>query len=80
MRPCREIELEGHIIDSGIMTMVFDRIMDMGGEFEILTFNVGKLKTDTSYARLPDTCPLYTPDAATYASTLHLRGLAAIKQ
>ncbi|HOI14297.1 MAG TPA: TIGR00300 family protein [Methanoculleus sp.] len=57
MEFCREIELEGHIIDSGIMTLVFDRIMDMGGEFEILTFNVGKLKTDTSYARLRVTAP-----------------------
>ncbi len=30
MDASREIELEGHIIDSGIMTQVFDRIMDMG--------------------------------------------------
>ncbi|KAF5084939.1 ornithine cyclodeaminase [Methanoculleus horonobensis] len=57
MESCREIELEGHIIDSGVMTLVFDRIMDMGGEFEILTFNVGRLKTDTSYARLRVTAP-----------------------
>ncbi|MDD4254049.1 MAG: TIGR00300 family protein [Methanofollis sp.] len=52
MQISREIELEGHIIDSGIMTLVFDRIMDMGGNFEILTFDVGKKKTDASYARL----------------------------
>ncbi|WP_067050507.1 ornithine cyclodeaminase [Methanofollis ethanolicus] len=52
MQISREIELEGHIIDSGIMTLVFDRIMDMGGNFEILTFDVGKKKTDTSYACL----------------------------
>jgi len=48
----REIELEGHIIDSGIMTRVFDRVMDMGGDFEIITFEVGKKKADPSYARL----------------------------
>lgn len=47
-----EIELEGHIIDSGIMTLIFDKIMDMGGNFEILEFDVGKRKTDPSYARL----------------------------
>ncbi len=52
MELCREIELEGHIIDSGIMTLVFDKIMDMGGDFEILIFNVGKNKKDPSYARL----------------------------
>jgi lysine-ketoglutarate reductase/saccharopine dehydrogenase-like protein (TIGR00300 family) len=52
METSREIELEGHIIDSGIMTLVFDKIMDMGGNFEMLVFNIGKQKTDPSYARL----------------------------
>lgn len=52
MKASREIELEGHIIDSGIMTQIFDKIMDMGGNFEILKFDVGKQKTDPSYARL----------------------------
>jgi lysine-ketoglutarate reductase/saccharopine dehydrogenase-like protein (TIGR00300 family) len=52
MEASREIELEGHIIDSGIMTQIFDKIMDMGGNFEILVFDVGKKKTDPSYARL----------------------------
>jgi len=52
MEASREIELEGHIIDSGIMTQIFDKIMDMGGNFEILIFDVGKQKTDPSYARL----------------------------
>ena len=57
MEASREIELEGHIIDSGIMTQVFDRIMDMGGSFEILEFEVGKKKTDTSHARLRVSAP-----------------------
>ncbi|GAA5262236.1 ornithine cyclodeaminase, nickel-pincer nucleotide-dependent [Methanocalculus sp. MC3] len=52
MNHSREIEVEGHIIDSGIMTRVFDRIMDMGGDFEIITFDVGKKKVDPSFARL----------------------------
>lgn len=48
----QEIELSGHIIDSGIMTQLFDIVMDMGGNFEILVFDIGKEKTDPSYARL----------------------------
>ena len=52
MQVSREVELEGHIIDSGIMTRVFDKIMDMGGNFEIIVFNVGKRKSDPSYAHL----------------------------
>jgi lysine-ketoglutarate reductase/saccharopine dehydrogenase-like protein (TIGR00300 family) len=52
MEESQEIELAGHIIDSGIMTQLFDRVMDMGGNFEILVFDIGKKKTDPSYARL----------------------------
>ena len=52
MAESQEIELQGHIIDSGIMTQLFDRVMDMGGNFEILAFDIGKEKTDPSYARL----------------------------
>jgi lysine-ketoglutarate reductase/saccharopine dehydrogenase-like protein (TIGR00300 family) len=48
----QEIELRGHIIDSGNMAQLMDRVMDMGGNFEILVFEVGKKKTDPSYARL----------------------------
>ena len=44
--------MQGHIIDSGIMTQLFDKVMDMGGNFEILVFDIGKKKTDPSYARL----------------------------
>ncbi len=53
----QEIELHGHIIDSGIMTQLFDRVMDMGGNFEILVFDIGKKKTDPSYARLRIVAP-----------------------
>jgi len=52
MSETREIELDGHIIDSGIMEHVLDSILDMGGDFEIVEFTVGKKKTDTSYARV----------------------------
>jgi lysine-ketoglutarate reductase/saccharopine dehydrogenase-like protein (TIGR00300 family) len=52
MEYSREIELKGHIIDSGIMTKVFDAIMEMGGNFEITVFEIGKKKQDESYARI----------------------------
>jgi lysine-ketoglutarate reductase/saccharopine dehydrogenase-like protein (TIGR00300 family) len=57
MGESQEIELRGHIIDSGIMTQLFDRVMDMGGNFEILVFDIGKKKTDPSYARLRINAP-----------------------
>jgi len=48
----REVELSGHIIDSLIFPKALDLVMDMGGDFEILEFQVGKLKKDISHARL----------------------------
>jgi len=47
-----EIELRGHLIDSLILTKVFDGIMDHGGSFEVLDIRVGKKKKDESYAKL----------------------------
>ena len=48
----REIEVSGHIIDSLILSKIFDGVMDLGGEFEILKIKIGKRKKDESYAKL----------------------------
>ena len=48
----REVKLSGHIIDSLILPKALDLIMDMGGDFKILEFKVGKLKGDISHARI----------------------------
>jgi len=52
MTASRVVELEGHIIDSGMMQTVFGLIMDMGGSFDVEEFDIGRSKTETSYARL----------------------------
>ena len=52
MTTIREVELQGHIIDSLILTRVLDKIMDLDGEFDIVTFNIGEHKSDPSYVRL----------------------------
>ncbi len=48
----QEVEVEGHIIDSLILTKILDKVLDLEGDFEIVEFRVGKRKTDHSYARL----------------------------
>lgn len=47
-----EITLSGHIIDSLILPRVFDTVMDLGGNFEVLKIKVGKHKDATSWAHL----------------------------
>ena len=48
----QEIEVSGHLIDSLILTKIFDKIMDLKGEFQVQEIEIGKRKKDQSYARL----------------------------
>ncbi|MEM1578159.1 MAG: TIGR00300 family protein [Archaeoglobaceae archaeon] len=48
----KELEFEGHLIDSMIFPKVLDLILDLEGEFEIVEFKIGKRKQDYSYARI----------------------------
>lgn len=48
----RIIELSGHIIDSMTLTRTMAIIMDKGGEFDILEIDVGRKKSDASYAKI----------------------------
>ncbi|MCK6446446.1 MAG: TIGR00300 family protein [Planctomycetes bacterium] len=46
------VTLEGHIIDSDILRRAFQRIVEGGGEFEVLRCTVGKTNEETSSAEL----------------------------
>ena len=48
----QEIEVGGHLIDSSILTKIFDKIMDLQGEFQVEEIEIGKKKRDQSFARL----------------------------
>ena len=48
----QEIEVGGHLIDSSILTKIFDKIMDLHGEFQVQEIEIGKKKGDESFARL----------------------------
>jgi hypothetical protein len=49
----QEVDVSGHLIDSMILTRIFDSVMDLKGDFQVLEFTVGKKKKDPSYARRP---------------------------
>ena len=48
----QEIEVKGHLVDSLILSKIFNIVIDVGGEFEVLEMDIGKKKHDESYARL----------------------------
>src|SRR5688572_23775648 len=42
------IEAEGHLIDSGLLSAIFDKIIEVKGSYEIITFDIGKTNDDVS--------------------------------
>jgi len=46
------VTLEGHLIDSDILRRAFARIVEGGGEFEVLECRVGATNADPSFAKL----------------------------
>lgn len=52
MSVSEEITVSGHIIDSLILPRIFDVVMDLGGDFDVLKIKVGKHKNEPSWAHL----------------------------
>lgn len=46
------VEAEGHLIDSHIMEMIFDTVVEYDGRFEVERFHIGKTNADPSHLRL----------------------------
>src|SRR5436309_7788357 len=47
-----EVEVRGHIVDSLLLPKILDRILQMGGTFEIRECKIGARRIDPSYARI----------------------------
>lgn len=47
-----DVRIEGHLIDSGIMSQIMDDIVALDAEFETLSFEVGRTNEDPSVAVL----------------------------
>jgi lysine-ketoglutarate reductase/saccharopine dehydrogenase-like protein (TIGR00300 family) len=51
------IEAEGHLIDSGLLSAIFDKIIEFKGSYEILTFDIGRTNDDPSRIQMRVTVP-----------------------
>src|ERR1039457_2699527 len=77
-KPYEDVQIEGHLIDSLMMPQIMDEIMDLEGEFEMLTFEVGRMKDDPSHAVMR----IYGRDAAHLDELLQAiteHGVVAVK-
>ena len=51
------IEAEGHLIDSGHLSAIFDKIIEFKASYEILHFDIGKTNDDASRIEMRITAP-----------------------
>ena len=51
------IEAQGHLIDSGLLSAIFDKIIELKGSYEILDFDIGRTNDDPSRIQMRVTAP-----------------------
>jgi arginine dihydrolase len=51
------IEAQGHLIDSGLLSAIFDKIIEHKGSYEILDFDIGRTNDDPSRIQMRVTAP-----------------------
>ena len=57
------VTAQGHLVDSQILKSIFDRVIELGGDFEVQDFELGRTNDDMSRVTLK----ISTPDEATLA-------------
>ncbi len=53
----RILRIEGHLLDSGLINRALDLIIDSGGSFQVLKFNLGEQRQSTSAAEVKVSAP-----------------------
>jgi lysine-ketoglutarate reductase/saccharopine dehydrogenase-like protein (TIGR00300 family) len=53
----RVVRLEGHLLDSGLVSRALDTIVSGGGSFQVLNFNLGEQRQDQSAAEIKVSAP-----------------------
>ncbi len=53
----RLIHIEGHLLDAGIMNQALDLIVEGGGSFQVLNFNLGEQRQSISAAKVKVSAP-----------------------
>ncbi len=57
MAASETVEAEGHLIDSGVLSGIMDKIIEVRASYEILSFDIGRTNDDVSRIRMKVTAP-----------------------
>ncbi len=51
------VQAEGHLVDSELLTLIFDTVIKSGSQFEVQQFDIGRTNDDFSHLRMKVTAP-----------------------
>ena len=51
------VEAEGHLVDSQLLNLIFDKVIERGSKFEVLEFQIGRTNDEYSHLKLKVTAP-----------------------
>ena len=66
------VEAEGHLVDSQILSKIFDRVIECGAEFEVVRFDLGRTNKDFSHLQLKIIAPRRDVLSKTIADLIEL--------
>ncbi|MBW4660592.1 MAG: TIGR00300 family protein [Drouetiella hepatica Uher 2000/2452] len=73
----RTIQLAGHLLDSGLINRALDLIVEGGGTFQVLNFNLGERRQSTSSADIRVTAPSHDVMENIMAQLIDMGAVAA---
>jgi lysine-ketoglutarate reductase/saccharopine dehydrogenase-like protein (TIGR00300 family) len=73
----RNVRLQGHLLDSGLLDRALDATVQNGGSFQILRFNLGKQRQSTSIAEIKISAPSEEVLDKVMAEVIRLGAVAA---
>jgi lysine-ketoglutarate reductase/saccharopine dehydrogenase-like protein (TIGR00300 family) len=56
-QPSEIVVAEGHLIDSMLLTSIFDKVIEHDASYEVLAFDIGRTNDDVSHLRLKVSAP-----------------------
>ncbi|MEB3336484.1 MAG: TIGR00300 family protein [Leptolyngbyaceae bacterium] len=72
----RTIRMEGHLLDTGLINRALDLIVEGGGSFQVLNFNLGEQRQSTSSAEVKVSAPSHRVMETLMAQLIDLGAVA----
>ena len=76
----RVVRMEGHLLDAGLINQALDLIVEGGGSFKVLNFNLGEQRQSTSSAEVKVTAPSHDVMEAIMSQLIDLGALPRLDE